>query len=229
MHQKVTGKSPDNSSNSRAKKLAFWIGWVRRSPPGVRPEKGGECKDLRIELVLGAIRPQIILKFQTDSCRTILYLWRNHQFPEVSGNNRRDNFRIHCSTIFRPRHLCKLGSRCICGTPSCSTSGAMAWDNRLFLCTPSGCRVSNPGNGSWYELWFRGGGPIRDDRADGRSTERLLWCGSHSGLRESEPPQHPTHHISGATAWNFHSSEHSNYCFSKKYICSTNAQHVLWI
>ena len=26
---------------------------------------------------------------------------------------------------------------------------------------------------------------------------------------------------------NFHSSEHSNYCFSKKYICSTNAQHVL--
>ena len=156
----------------------------------------------RIELVLGAIRPQIVLKFQTDSCRTILYLWRNHQFPGVSGNNGRDNFRIHCSTIFRPRHLCKLGSWCICGTPSCSTSGAMAWDNRLFLRTPSGCRVSNPGNGSWYELWFRGGGPIRDDRADGRSAERLLWCGSHSGLRESEPPQHPTHHISGATAWN---------------------------
>ena len=26
---------------------------------------------------------------------------------------------------------------------------------------------------------------------------------------------------------NFHSSERSNYCFSKKYICSTNAQHVL--
>jgi hypothetical protein len=46
MHRKVTGKSPDNSSHSRAKKLAFWIGRVRRSPTGVRPEKGGECKDL---------------------------------------------------------------------------------------------------------------------------------------------------------------------------------------
>jgi len=34
MHQKVTGKSPDNSSHSRAKKLAFWIGRVRQSPPG---------------------------------------------------------------------------------------------------------------------------------------------------------------------------------------------------
>jgi len=46
MHRKVTGKSPDNSSHSRAKNLAFWIGRVRRSPTGVRPEKGGECKDL---------------------------------------------------------------------------------------------------------------------------------------------------------------------------------------
>jgi hypothetical protein len=46
MHRKVTGKSPDNSSHSRAKKLSFWIGRVRRSPTGVRPEKGGECKDL---------------------------------------------------------------------------------------------------------------------------------------------------------------------------------------
>ena len=50
MHWKVTGKSPDNSSNSRAKKLAFWIGWVHQSLPGVCLEKGGECKDLQISL-----------------------------------------------------------------------------------------------------------------------------------------------------------------------------------
>jgi len=46
MHRKVTRKSPDNSSHSRAKNLAFWIGRVRRSPTKVQPEKGGECKDL---------------------------------------------------------------------------------------------------------------------------------------------------------------------------------------
>ena len=46
MHRKVTGQSPDNSSHSRAKKLAFWIGRVRQSPTGVRLENKGECKDL---------------------------------------------------------------------------------------------------------------------------------------------------------------------------------------
>ena len=44
MHRKVTGKSPDNSSRSRAKNLAFWIGRVRWSPPGVCLEKGGSVK-----------------------------------------------------------------------------------------------------------------------------------------------------------------------------------------
>ena len=48
MHQKVTGKSQslDNSSHSRAKNLAFWIGRVQQSLTKVWPEKGGECKDL---------------------------------------------------------------------------------------------------------------------------------------------------------------------------------------
>ena len=50
MHWKVTGKSPDNYSSSRAKNSAFWIGQVRRSPPGVRPENKGECKDLHFQL-----------------------------------------------------------------------------------------------------------------------------------------------------------------------------------
>ena len=49
MHRKVTGKSPDNSSHSRAENSEFWIGWVRWSPPGVRPENQGECKDLPVD------------------------------------------------------------------------------------------------------------------------------------------------------------------------------------
>ena len=44
LHRKITRKSPENSSNSRAKKLAFWIGRVRRSPSGVCLEKGGSVK-----------------------------------------------------------------------------------------------------------------------------------------------------------------------------------------
>ena len=36
VRQACTGQSPDNSSQSRAKKLAFWIGRVRRSPTGKR-------------------------------------------------------------------------------------------------------------------------------------------------------------------------------------------------
>jgi len=153
----------------------------------------------RIELVLGAIWTQMVLKFQIDNSRTILYLRRNHRFSEVAGNNRRNNFGIDCSTIFRPWRLCKLRSWCICGTSDCSTSGTMAWANRLCVRIPSRHRVSNPGNGSRYKLWFQAGGP--DDWTDRRSRERLFWCGSHSGLPESKPPQHPTHHISGATAW----------------------------
>jgi hypothetical protein len=47
MHQKVTGKSPDNSSHSRAKKLVFWIGRVRQSPTG----KGGGSVKTSIKLV----------------------------------------------------------------------------------------------------------------------------------------------------------------------------------
>ena len=52
MHRKVTGKSPENSSSVRAENSAFWIGLVRRSPAGVRPEKGGECKDLDLPIDL---------------------------------------------------------------------------------------------------------------------------------------------------------------------------------
>ena len=63
MHRKVTGKSPDNSSHSRAKNLAFWIGRVRWSPTGVRPEKGGECKDLKIWYIhMIAQKPNIELQ-----------------------------------------------------------------------------------------------------------------------------------------------------------------------
>ena len=46
MHQKVTRKSLDNSSHSRAKNSAFWIDWVQRNPTRVWLEKRGECKDL---------------------------------------------------------------------------------------------------------------------------------------------------------------------------------------
>ena len=153
----------------------------------------------RIELVLGAIWTQMVLKIQIDNSRTILYLWRNHQFLEVAGNNRRNNFRIDCSTIFRPRCLYELRPRCICGTSDSSTSSKMAWANQLCVRILSGDRGPNPGNGSWYKLWFQAAGP--NDWTDRQCRERLFWCHSHSGLPESKPPWHPTHHISGATAW----------------------------
>ena len=153
----------------------------------------------RIELVLGAIWTQMFLKFQTDNSRTILYLRWNHQFLEVAGNNRHYNFRIDCCTIFWLQCLCKFRSRCICGTPDCSTSGAVAWANRLCVHILSGHRVSNTGKSSWYKLQSQDGGPFRDDHTDQRFKGRLFWCSICSRLQESKPPQHPTHHISGAT------------------------------
>ena len=53
VRQACTRKSPDNSSHSRAKNLAFWIGRVQQSLPRVCPEKGGEYKDLNFSIILG--------------------------------------------------------------------------------------------------------------------------------------------------------------------------------
>jgi hypothetical protein len=44
MHRKVTGKSPDNSSSSRAQKLAFWIVESDRVRPESAWKKGGSVK-----------------------------------------------------------------------------------------------------------------------------------------------------------------------------------------
>lgn len=46
-HRTSTGMSPENSCTGTAEKCPFWIPKVQRSPVGVRPEKGGECKDLQ--------------------------------------------------------------------------------------------------------------------------------------------------------------------------------------
>ena len=166
----------------------------------------------RIELVLGAIRPQIILKFQTDSCRTILYLWWNHQFPGVSGNNRHDNSGSTAVQFFNCDIYANLDLDVYV-----EHQDAEFQTLEMGLDTSSDFRMVDP-----FGMTTLMDGPQKGyfDVVAILDFEKVN-CPNIQLATSRGPPLE--------IVLNFYSSECSNYCFSKKYICSTNAQHVLWI